>query len=146
MVFFFIEFSILLKPMEYIILFVHGYSVTNLNTYGGLPARMENEGAKRGLNLTLHHIFLGRYISFNDELTLDDISRAFNTALNEQLEVKNTSRIIAITHSTGGPVVRNWFHLFYGDKEAFCPISHLIMLAPPNHGSALAQLGKGKLS
>ena len=132
--------------MEHVILFVHGYSVTNLNTYGGLPARLENEGVKRGLDLSLLHIFLGRYISFNDELTLDDISRAFNTALYDQLVGNPGKKIIVIAHSTGGPVIRNWFHLFYGENKDSCPVSHLIMLAPPNHGSALAQLGKGKLS
>ncbi len=132
--------------MESLILFVHGYSVTNLDTYGGLPARMQNEAESRGIQLTTLHIHLGRYISFNDEVTLDDISRAFNTALHEQLAGKVTGKVIAITHSTGGPVLRNWFHLFCQNQSERCPITHLIMLAPPNHGSALAQLGKSKLS
>src|SRR5690606_12432150 len=51
-----------------------------------------------------------------------------------------------ITHSTGGPVVRRWVDLFYGAKQlAQCPLRHLIMLAPANHGSALAILGKSRV-
>jgi hypothetical protein len=132
--------------MESLLLFVHGYSVTNLDTYGGLPARMQNESEKRDIKLSQMHIFLGRYISFNDELTLDDISRAFDLALREQLGEKKFARVIAITHSTGGPVLRNWMRLFCQVTDAPCPLTHLIMLAPPNNGSALAQLGKSKLS
>jgi len=44
-------------------------------------------------------------------------------------------------------VVRKWLDLYYGrDGLSACPMSHLVMLAPANHGSALAQLGKSRLS
>ena len=36
--------------------------------------------------------------------------------------------------------------LFWKGQLAQCPLSHLVMLAPANHGSALAQLGKSRLS
>jgi triacylglycerol esterase/lipase EstA (alpha/beta hydrolase family) len=55
-------------------------------------------------------------------------------------------RFACITHSTGGPVVRTWISNFYGRELPNCPVSHMVKLAPANHGSALAQLGKGKLS
>jgi hypothetical protein len=36
---------------------------------------------------------------------------------------------------------------FYAvSKDRVCPMSHLIMLAPANFGSALAQLGKSRIS
>jgi hypothetical protein len=35
--------------------------------------------------------------------------------------------------------------LHYGENLASCPLKHLIMLAPANHGSALAHLGKSRL-
>jgi hypothetical protein len=56
-------------------------------------------------------------------------------------------RFICVTHSTGGPVVRDWWHRFYESKPDAepCPMSHLIMLAPANFGSALAQLGKSRV-
>jgi hypothetical protein len=126
--------------MKYIVL-VHGWSVTNLNTYGGLPQRMAAEAVQRGMDLQLEHIFLSRYISFHDEVTLADIARALQAALEERPELTD---FVCITHSTGGPVVRLWWDTYYADKPS--PISHLIMLAPANFGSALAQLGKGKLS
>jgi hypothetical protein len=34
----------------------------------------------------------------------------------------------------------------HGWSLSTCPMGHLVMLAPANHGSALAQLGKGRLS
>jgi hypothetical protein len=54
-------------------------------------------------------------------------------------------RFSFITRSTGGPVVHEWFDRFYARKHKTCPMSHLVMLAPANFGSALAQLGKGRL-
>ncbi len=123
------------------IVFIHGWSVTNLNTYGGLPERMAAEAAVRGMALTVESIFLGRYISFHDEVTLGDIARALQAALEDRPQLTD---FVCITHSTGGPVVRLWWETYAADKKS--PISHLIMLAPANFGSALAQLGKGKLS
>jgi hypothetical protein len=126
------------------LVFIHGYSVTSFETYGELPLRIQNEATTRGDVLELEDLFLGRYISFSDEVVLNDVARALETAVQSQL--KKGEDFIAITHSTGGPVVRTWWKLFYQDQNRPCPMSHLIMLAPANHGSALAQLGKSKLS
>ncbi len=127
-----------------LLVFVHGYSVTNLDTYGELPLRLQNEASSRGYEVKIENIYLGRYISFNDEVRLKDVSQALETAVREQIPAG--TRFICLTHSTGGPVVRNWWSLFYKNKSNVCPMSHLIMLAPANHGSALAQLGKTRLS
>jgi hypothetical protein len=43
-------------------------------------------------------------------------------------------------------VVRAWIDAYFRGKLAKCPLQHLIMLAPANHGSALAQLGKSRLA
>lgn len=129
---------------DLLLVFVHGYSVTNTDTYGGLPQRLLNEARQRGFNVKVENIFLGRYISFNDEVRLDDVSRALEGAVREQ--IPSATRFVCLTHSTGGPVVRNWWANFYKDKASICPMSHLIMLAPANHGSSLAQLGKTRLS
>lgn len=131
--------------MALTIVFVHGYSVTNLNTFGELPLRLKAEGKSRGINLTIDNVYLSRYISFDDVVVLDDISRALQTAFKEKF-TNPSSKIIVITHSTGGPVVRNWWNMYYNNSPKTCPMSHLVMLAPANYGSALAQLGKGKLS
>ena len=132
------------------LVFVHGWSVTNTDTYGGLPARLRNEARSRNIGLSIKHLFLGRYISFHDEVTVPDISRAFETAVRQELKqvIQSGVRFACITHSTGGPVVRDWWNRFYASNPGSgqCPMSHLVMLAPANFGSALAQLGKGRLS
>jgi len=133
-----------------VIVFVHGWSVTNTDTYGGLPVRLRAEAVSLGLSVRIEEIFLGRYISFHDEVHVSDISRAFRTALTDELSniLQDGTRFVCITHSTGGPVVRDWWHRYYESEPqaGICPMSHLVMLAPANYGSALAQLGKGRLS
>lgn len=131
-----------------LIVFVHGWSVTSTDTYGELPARLVNEAAGHGVDIQIEEIFLGKYISFHDEVTVDDIARAFQSALIDQLGsyLHDNRKFICITHSTGGPVVRVWLDRYYKRQNKTCPLSHLIMLAPANFGSALAKLGKSKLS
>ncbi|HET9033717.1 MAG TPA: phospholipase [Dokdonella sp.] len=133
-----------------LVIFVHGWSVTNTDTYGELPARLIAEAAKTaGPKLDVQHIYLGQYVSFRDEVRIADISRAFNAALGAVLKDAGANRrFVCITHSTGGPVVRDWLDRYFVQTKllAECPMSHLIMLAPANFGSALAQLGKTRLA
>jgi hypothetical protein len=136
-------------PIEKVVVFVHGWSVTNTDTYGGLPVRLREEAKAVGVNIQIKEIFLGRYISFHDEVRVNDISKAFHAAVKDQLSdiVDDGIRFVCITHSTGGPVIRDWWHHYYtAEGSEICPMSHLVMLAPANYGSALAQLGKGRLS
>jgi hypothetical protein len=132
-----------------LVVFVHGWSVTHTNTYGGLPDRLVAEAQAVGLDLLVKHIYLSRYISFHDEVRLRDISRAFQDAVERELAdlVKQEGRFACITHSTGGPVIRDWWWRHYKSvpSAGVCPMSHLVMLAPANFGSALAQLGKARL-
>ena len=133
-----------------VVIFVHGWSVTNTDTYGELPARLKREaGNAGGPPLDIRNIYLGQYVSFRDEVRLEDISRAFDAAVADVLSsIGGSRRFVCITHSTGGPVVRDWLDRFFVQTKnlAACPLSHLIMLAPANFGSALAQLGKSRLS
>jgi hypothetical protein len=133
-----------------LVIFVHGWSVTNTDTYGELPSRLAAESAKAGgPKLDVQHVYLGQYISFRDEVRLPDLSRAFDAALGAVLKAAGANRrFVCITHSTGGPVVRDWFDRIYVQPKRIdeCPMSHLIMLAPANFGSALAQLGKSRLA
>jgi len=124
------------------VIFVHGWSVEHTDTYGELPSWLKGQSD----GFKIENVYLGKYISFVDTVTLDDIARAFDQALNDALGKKRDEGFACITHSTGGPVVRLWMKLYYGDALANCPLKHLIMLAPANHGSALAQLGKGTAS
>lgn len=130
-----------------IVIFVHGWSVTHTNTYGELPQWLQHQSKEGKLGIKVGNIYLGHYISFNDAVTVDDIARAFDHAVRDELadKLQDGERFACVTHSTGGPVVRKWMDLYFKNNLAKCPLSHLIMLAPANHGSALAQLGKSRL-
>lgn len=132
-----------------LVVFVHGWSVTHTDTYGGLPERLVAEAKAAGLSLTVRQIWLGRYISFHDEVRLRDISHAFEDAVERELrgEIERYGRFACITHSTGGPAIRDWWwrHYLSRSNSGQCPMSHLVMLAPANFGSTLAQLGKSRV-
>ncbi len=132
-----------------LVVFVHGWSVTHTDTYGGLPERLAAEGRAAGVPIAVRQIWLGRYISFHDEVRVPDISRAFEEAVERELraEIERHGRFACITHSTGGPVIRDWWQRHYLSRAGSgqCPMSHLVMLAPANFGSALAQLGKSRV-
>lgn len=134
-----------------IVVLVHGWSVRNTDTYGQLPDRLQSEAKKDGgPALDVHEIWLGEYVSFADPVRVEDIARAFQAALERKIGrlLAQGRRFACITHSTGGPIVREWWHGFHRRSASAppCPMSHLIMLAPANFGSALAQLGAGRIS
>ena len=137
------------SPQRLVVL-VHGWSVRDPSTYGGLPERLKQEAAHDPtLGLDVRQIWLSEYASFHNEVTLPDIARAFQAALEHELgaELAAGRRFACITHSTGGPVIRAWLHQQYLAKGITrTPMSHLVMLAPANFGSALVQLGLAKLS
>jgi triacylglycerol esterase/lipase EstA (alpha/beta hydrolase family) len=131
-----------------ILVLVHGWGVTGTHTYGGLAARLQADSlAGRIPASTLHHVYLGKYVSFSDEVRLQDLSRAFEAAVQRELAgyIRRGERLAVIAHSTGGPLIRDWWYRYYRSQGRPCPMSHLIMLAPANFGSALAQLGKSRV-
>lgn len=132
-----------------IVILVHGWSVTHTNTYGELAARLKTEARTQGLAVDIKNIWLSKYVSFADEVRLEDLARGFEAAIRRELgkELKKGRRFACITHSTGGPVIRDWWNRFHPETGTEkCPMSHLVMLAPANFGSALAQLGKSRVS
>src|SRR5881394_1297154 len=94
------------------VIFVHGWSVQNTDTYGELPAWLQEQGVEHDVQ----NVYLGKYISFDDTVTVDDIARAFNNAVTEALGASIKDGFACITHSTGGPVIRKWMDLYYRDK------------------------------
>ncbi len=128
------------------LVFVHGWSVVNTNTYGDLPKKLTAHVVGKKLKLNIRHIYLGQYVSFNDEVTLSDVARAFDHALREELPDGNgIADFSCISHSTGGPVVRQWLEEFQPSSRWRCPLKHSIMLAPATHGAPLAVIGKQRL-
>jgi len=130
------------------LLFIHGWGTTNTSSYGELPQALVGKLTRLNIAVDIQHVYLGRYLSFHDEVSMDDIARAMQQALIE-LPGNTPDEIQAfscITHSTGGPVVRYWVNKYYGkNRLASMPLKHLVMLAPANHGSALAKLGKARV-
>lgn len=127
------------------LVFVHGWSVTHTSTYGALPQRLQQQAAAHGIALDISDIWLSEYVSFDDAVTMPDLVRAFDHALRD-LHLLSAS-FACITHSAGGPVVREWLRAQRERPGVHSTIrlTHLMMLAPANFGSALAQLGKGVL-
>lgn len=133
-----------------IVVFVHGWSVRSTDTYGSLPERLRKAAKKKDLDIDVHQVFLSKYVSFRDEVRVPDLAQGMEAAVTAETVLASATRkrqkLAVITHSTGGPVVREWWQRFYLQTKRACPMSHLIMLAPANFGSALAQLGKSKIS
>ena len=130
------------------VVLVHGWGVYDTSTYGELPERLVAETQAGNLPpVTLHNVWLSKYISFKDEVQVEDLARGFEAAVRREVAplLEANERFACITHSTGAPVIRQWWQGFYWDAKKPSPMSHLVMLAPANFGSALAQLGKGRL-
>ena len=125
------------------LVFVHGWSVTHTDTYGDLPKRLVFEGRQRGMRLRERNVYLGRYVSFHDEVGIKDLAKALERALHDE-NLGSDSRFYCVTYSIGGPVVREWHQRYYAGTNK-SPMSHLVMLAPANFGSALAIIGKGRV-
>jgi hypothetical protein len=115
------------------VVFLHGWGVRDPD-YGVLPDWLQER-----LGARVRDLWLSEYVSYSDEVRMGDLADAFERA---RLQSMPGERFCCVTHSTGGPVMREWLAR-YGQEEL---LTHLVMLAPPNHGSALAQLGKGRLS
>lgn len=131
-----------------VVALLHGWSVTHTDTYGQLPEQLVARAAAAGVTLERRDVLLGRYVSFDDAVTMTDLSRALEAAVQRDIlpTLGRNERFAMITHSTGGPLAREWWRRFYNGTSTGCPMSHLVMLAPANFGSALAQLGKSRVS
>ncbi len=102
--------------------------------YGYLP-----EWLRERLGVETHDVWLSEYVSYSDSVRMADLAEAFERARKQSI---GDGPFCCVTHSTGGPVAREWLARY---PEAG-RMTHLVMLAPPHHGSALAQLGKARLS
>jgi hypothetical protein len=130
------------------ILLIHGYSAESKtetpdeieNIYATLPKALD-EVYENGSAV---EIDLSRYISLEDGISLDDVSRALDRALHDdQYRHLLQQGFHAIVHSTGALVLRNWLRRFSTRPS---PLENLIHLAGANFGSGLAHIGKGQLA
>jgi hypothetical protein len=133
--------------MEPIVL-IHGYSAESKGDsekdihgiYGTLPEDLRYVYGAEGVV----EIDLSRYISLDDGITIDDISRALDRALNgDAFKGLLETGFNVIIHSTGALVIRNWIRRF---SKKPSPIKHLVYLAGANLGSGWAHIGKGQIA
>ncbi|HKR06907.1 MAG TPA: alpha/beta hydrolase [Bacteroidia bacterium] len=94
-------------------------------------------------------IYYADYVSREDNLTFNDVIDGLNDQLFQQgfIGSDGTKKcdLNIIVHSTGGLVIRYWIYKYYGHRPDQCPVKRIVMLAPANFGSPLAERGKSFL-
>jgi hypothetical protein len=123
------------------LLILHGYS-DGATSFTGLRDFFETNGYARD------DVFLLNYASMDDQSQFSD----FADKLDEDYEKQFAGeRIDVACHSTGALVVRLWLDLHFtrqraaGKAKPRSPIRHLLMFAPANFGSDLAEMGQSFL-
>ncbi len=128
------------------IVLIHGYSAESRDAsvssiaaiYGTLP-----QALRRAFPGRVVEVDLGRYLTLEDGVRLDDISRALDRALREDHPHLMKRGFHAVTHSTGSLVLRNWLRRF---SPRPAPLQNFVHLAGANFGSGWAHLGEGQLA
>jgi len=123
------------------LLILHGYS-DGATSFTGLRDFFAANGYARA------NVFLLNYASMDDDSQFAD----FADKLDEDYAKLFAGEPIDIAcHSTGALVVRLWLDLHYrrqrdaGQTQPRSPVRHLLMFAPANFGSDLAEMGQSFL-
>jgi hypothetical protein len=123
------------------LLILHGYS-DGATSFTGLRDFFQANGYARD------DVFLLNYASMDDQSQFSD----FADKLDEDYEGRFAGERIDIAcHSTGALVVRMWLDLHYRRQRAAnrtkprSPVKRLLMFAPANFGSDLAEMGQSFL-
>lgn len=127
------------------IVLIHGYSAESRDAsvssitsiYGSLPKALRRAFSE------VVEVDVGRYLSLEDGVRLDDISRALDRALREDHPHLMKRGFHAVTHSTGSLVLRNWLRRF---SPRPAPLQNYVHVAGANFGSGWAHLGQGQLA
>jgi len=121
------------------IFLIHGWSVRTTETYQALHLKLAEQGFE------LRNIYLGRYVSLENEVEIRDISKAMHRALEEEL-VDWSEPFHMITHSTGALIVKHWIVNHYKNEFAsHKALKNVVFLAAPHFGSRLAHHGRTML-
>ena len=121
------------------VLFVHGYSVRTLNSWGRLPALLQADGFNAA------SIYLSAFVTLDDYITCDDLAAGLEkqvvALVADGLDLTNTA---IIAHSTGAIVARRWL---LNRRASGAPMpGRFLSAAGANHGSPVAQLGRTELA
>jgi pimeloyl-ACP methyl ester carboxylesterase len=92
---------------------------------------------------TVKDIFIGNYVTLNNEITVDDIAEGFNYSL--RVNKLFGMPFDAIVHSTGMLVMRAWLTAPNAQVSRKGLLKRLIALAPATFGSPIAAKGRSLL-
>jgi len=123
------------------LLILHGYS-DGATSFTGLRDFFQANGYAR------EDVFLLNYASMDDQAQFSDFADKLDEDYAKQFAGE---RIDVACHSTGSLVVRLWLDLHFqrqraaGRAKPRSPVEHLLMFAPANFGSDLAEMGQSFL-
>lgn len=119
------------------VVILHGWS-DNSDSFGPLANFLKARGFQ------ILDLFLADYISMDDDVSIEDAAKAMQAAVNARIiggELRPPFDLIV--HSTGGLVARTWLCAYCaGMAPAQMPVQRLVMIAPANFGSKLADVGQ----
>lgn len=120
------------------VLILHGWSDRS-ESFRPLAARLRANGYEAV------PLWLGDYLSMFDEVSIPDVAKRMEEVMAELVAANKVQPPFdMIVHSTGGLVARTWLTMFDTARPTRW-LHRLVMLAPANHGSRLASLGKSML-
>lgn len=121
-----------------LVIILHGYS-DDARSFDSLASFLRQKG------FATQPIYLGDYITFDDQITIADLAETFELQLAQMNIPREPGSFDLIVHSTGALVAREWLTRFYLEAGRPCPLDHFLMLAPANFGSPLGAVGKTML-
>ena len=99
----------------------------------------------RGHGYDVVPIWLGDYRSTDDDVRIEDVAQRMDLVVRSMLADGRLQRPFdMVVHSTGGLVARQWLTAHCPDQDGY-PVRRLLMLAPANFGSRLADMGESLL-
>ncbi|MEX0617748.1 MAG: hypothetical protein WDZ76_14215 [Pseudohongiellaceae bacterium] len=121
-----------MKPL----VIIHGWSDV-ADSFLPLAEAIESLGHR-----SVEHLFLGNYVSLDDDVQMLDLVRALSKAWSDKRLPTASKSVDVVIHSTGGLVIRDWLETEYVTAGLKPPLNNLVMLAPANFGSPLAHKGR----
>ena len=115
---------------------IHGWSDSS-NSFERLADKLKGK-----LDQDVINLWLGDYISLDDDVRLTDIVAALEMAWHQEIPFGDTlaDGVNVIIHSTGGLVIRHWLTNYSNNDKL--KLKNIVMLAPANFGSPLAHMGR----
>lgn len=125
------------ESSEIPLVIIHGWS-DDADSFIPLAQAIEKR-----TNRPINHIWLGSYISLDDDVRMNDLVNALQAAWIDK--IGHSECVDVIVHSTGGLIIRDWLVTYHQPSNSAPPIRNLVMLAPANFGSPLAHVGRAVL-